>query len=72
MQNYRLDLCSEVLNLRTNELLEAFKYGRVMAEQWTTFMQKSSDIEAKKQTASVVTTLLEGVPDLLTNDIYLL
>ena len=59
-----------LLIFRKEELLEAFKYGRVMAEQWTMFMQKSSDVQAKKQTESVVKTLLKGVPDLLTNKDY--
>ena len=59
-----------LLIFRTEELLEAFKFGRVMAEQWTMFMRKSSDVQAKKQTETVVETLLEGVPDLLTNKDY--
>ena len=59
-----------LLIFRTEELLEAFKYGRVMAEQWTMFIHTSSDVQAKKHIETVVNTLLEGVPDLLTNKDY--
>ena len=59
------------LILRTDELLEAHKYGRVTVEQWTLFLEKSSDVEPKKQiTEQIIKTLLEGVPDLLTNKDY--
>ena len=52
-------------------MLEAYKYGRVTVEQWTTFLEKSSDVEPKKQfTEQVINTLMEGVPDLLTNKDY--
>lgn len=58
------------LILRTDELLEAFKYSRVMAEQWTVFMQRSSDADSKKWVGTILKTLFEGVPDLLTNKEY--
>ena len=55
---------------RTDELLEAFKYGRVMAEQWTVFMRNSSNAESKKWVGTYLKTLFEGVPDILTNKEY--
>jgi len=73
--NYNLGVVSWMLVTnfkKTGETLEAAKYARVMTEQWGILIDTIVDPKKGKFISKAIKDVANEIPDLMTNDKYIL